>query len=165
MKGQNGKSMYLPRKKYRPILTLGVRGATTVSENSAEEILRATRELLYVMVRVNGIREDDVASVYFTTTHDLDAVFPATAARQLGWLGAALICGNEMPVQGSLQQCVRIMLHWNTRKRQEEIHHVYLRDAQSLRPDRSNIPAVPAEELEAVLELAEAGLLKSRPWT
>ena len=161
MIGQNGKTMYLPRKKRRPILTLGVRGATTVSANDADEILRATRELLYVMVRVNGIREGDVASVYFTTTHELDAVFPATAARQLGWLGAALFCGNEMPVQGSLQNCVRIMIHWNTRKRQENIHHVYLHEAKTLRPDRTNIPAVPAEELAAVLELAEAGLLKS----
>lgn len=162
MKGHNGKMLYLPRKKRRPILTLGVRGATTVETNESDEILRATRELLYVIVRVNGIREGDVASVYFSTTQDLDAVFPATAARQLGWLDAALICGNEMPVQGSLQKCIRIMLHWNTRKRHEEIHHVYLREAQRLRPDRTDIPAVPEDELTAVLELAEAGLLKAR---
>ena len=160
MNGQNGKALYFPRKKRRQVLTLGVRGATTVLDNDAEEMLRATRELLYTIVRVNEIREEDVASVYFTTTRDLDAVFPATAARQLGWLNAALICGNEMPVQGSIQKCIRILLHWNTRKPLADIHHVYLHEAKRLRPDRSNIPVIPEEEMAAVLELAEAGLLK-----
>ncbi len=127
----------------------GVRGATTVPENSREEILKATRELLALMIRRNDIEAGDVASAIFSTTTDLNAEFPALAARQLGWYDVALLCTHELDVPGSLRRCIRILLHWNTEKRAEEIIHVYVRDAVALRPDRSKYPEVDWAELEA----------------
>ena len=114
----------------------GIRGATTVDENSRDAIVASTRELLQEMVRLNDVRETDVASAYFTTTPDLNAEFPAVAARDhLGWKHAALMCGHEMNVPGSLPMCLRILLHVNTDRGQDEICHVYLRGAMALRPD------------------------------
>ena len=127
----------------------GVRGATTVEANEREEILAATRELLALMIRRNGIAAEDVASAIFTTTPDVDAEFPALAARQLGLLDVPLLCGHEMAVPGGLPMCIRVLLHWNTAKKQSEIHHVYIRDAEQLRPDLSTLPAVDWDELEA----------------
>ena len=115
----------------------GVRGATTCGENTREAILEATRELLGQIIRFNDMRPDDVASIFFTTTADLNAEYPALAARQLGWLETALMCGQEMQVPGSLKMVIRVLVHWNTTKRLDEIQHVYIRDAVSLRPDRS----------------------------
>ena len=127
----------------------GVRGATTVATNDREEILSATRQLLALMIRLNGIESRDVASVVFSTTRDLDAEFPALAARQLGWLDVPLMCGHEMAVPGSLPLCIRVMLHWNTEKEQNEIEHFYVREANRLRPDLTKLPAVDWEELES----------------
>ena len=125
----------------------GVRGATTVVENNAREILAATRELLAMMIRLNGIEAEDVASGIFTTTQDLVAVYPATAARQLGWMSVPLLCGHEMAVPDGLPRCVRILLHWNTDRSQDEIHHVYLKEAVQLRPDQSELPPVNMQQL------------------
>jgi len=135
----------------------GVRGATTVTENSAEAILFATRELLYTMVHVNEIDPDMVASAYFTTTEDVTATYPAVAARQLGWFDVPLLCGHEMKVPNGLPHCIRILLHWNTSKTPQEIIHVYLHEATSLRPDKEDVPPVPAEEIEMVMQLAVHG--------
>jgi chorismate mutase len=126
----------------------GVRGATTVVQNDREEILTATRQLLALMVRRNGIDKHDVASAIFTTTVDLDAEFPALAARQLGWLDVPLLCGHELSVPGSLPLCIRVLVHWNTDHTQSEIEHIYIRDAVRLRPDLSKLPPVNWEELE-----------------
>lgn len=126
----------------------GVRGATTVERNEREEILSATRQLLALMLRQNSIQPADVASAIFTTTTDIDAEFPALAARQLGLLDVPLLCGHEMAVPGSLTLCVRILLHWNTDKPQAAIQHVYIRDAERLRPDLQKLPPVDLEELE-----------------
>jgi chorismate mutase len=126
----------------------GVRGATTVDHNEREEILVATRQLLGLMIRINGIEARDVASALFTTTPDIDAEFPALAARQLGWLDVPLLCGHEMTVPGSLPLCIRVMLHWNTTKSQQAIEHVYVREAKRLRPDLSKLPPVDWDELE-----------------
>ena len=115
----------------------GVRGATTVAADDREEVLRATRELLALMIHLNGIEPVDVASANFTTTHDISSVFPALAARQLGWLDVPLLCGNEMHVEGALTHCIRILIHWNTDREQQAIKHVYLREAKSLRPDKT----------------------------
>ena len=115
----------------------GVRGATTVEQTDRESVLVATRELLATMIRMNGIDRTDVASAIFTTTTDITSVFPATAARQLGWLDVPLMCGHEMTVEGSLQKCIRIMLHWNTDKAQDQIQHIYLHGAKVLRPDKT----------------------------
>lgn len=127
----------------------GVRGATTVEQNEREEILSATRQLLALMVRRNGIDKHDVASAIFTTTVDLDAEFPALAARQLGWLDVPLLCGHELSVPGSLPLCIRVLVHWNTDRAQHEIEHIYIREAVRLRPDLSKLPPVNWGELEA----------------
>jgi chorismate mutase len=126
----------------------GVRGATTVAANDREEILTATRQLLALMIRLNGIESSDVASAIFSTTRDLDAEFPALAARQLGWLDVPLLCGHEISVPGSLPLCIRVLLHWNTDKEQSQVDHVYVREANRLRPDLTKLPAVDWEELE-----------------
>ncbi|MBK8986007.1 MAG: chorismate mutase [Chloroflexi bacterium] len=146
---KNGRTPTTPH-----LLCRGVRGATTVTVNSAEAILCATRELLVTMVRANGITPDMVASAYFTTTTDINATYPATAARQLGWFDVPLLCGHEMNVPNSLPRCIRIMLHWNTDKTAQEIIHVYLHEAHSLRPDKEDIPPVPTEEIEMMMQLA-----------
>jgi len=113
----------------------GIRGATTVDDNSPEGIVARTRELLEQIVALNGVNVKDVASAIFSLTADLTAAFPAQAARELGWKRVALFDAQEVPVPGSLPQCVRVLIHWNTSKSQAEIRHVYLRGAASLRPD------------------------------
>jgi chorismate mutase len=127
----------------------GVRGATTVEHNSREEILSATRQLVALLVRRNNIDRRDVASAIFTTTPDLDAEFPALAARQLGWLDVPLLCSHEMAIPSSLPRCIRVLVHWNTEVPQESIQHVYIRDAERLRPDLCKLPPVNWEELES----------------
>jgi len=127
----------------------GVRGATTVESNSREAILKETQKLLALMIRFNEIASEDVASATFTVTRDLDAEFPALAARQLGWREVPLLCSYELNVPGSLQKCIRILLHWNTEKSQRQITHVYLGGAQKLRPDLAELPPVDFAELEA----------------
>jgi chorismate mutase len=112
----------------------GIRGATTVDHNNQAEILAATAELLLLMMSKNGLLVEDIASVIFTVTEDLDAVFPALAARQMGWNGVALMCMREIPVPDSLGKCIRVLLHVNTTRSASEIQHVYLREAVSLRP-------------------------------
>jgi chorismate mutase len=117
----------------------GIRGATTVESNTREAILDATRELLDEIIRVNGIKTEDVASAYFTTTPDLNAEFPAVVARSdFGWTNIALMCGHEMDVPGSLRMCLRILLHVNTERAQDAVCHVYQRGAAVLRPDLPN---------------------------
>lgn len=115
----------------------GVRGATTVEQDSAEAIWAATRELLEALIAANGIHEDDVASVIFTTTPDLSAAHPAKAARDMGWTDVALIGCQEMDVPNSVKQCIRILIHWNTPKRNADLRHIFLRNAVALRPDLS----------------------------
>jgi len=112
----------------------GIRGATTVEHNDREEILAATTELLQLLISRNELRAEDVASVIFTVTEDLDAEFPALAARYQGWTEVALICTREIPVPGSLGKCIRILLHVNTTRSAAEIQHVYIRGAVNLRP-------------------------------
>jgi chorismate mutase len=115
----------------------GIRGATTVDTNTKEDILKATRELLQDMVKANDVRGEDVASILFTTTSDLNATFPAEAARELGLSQVPLLCGQEIDVPGSLPMCLRILILFNTNKGAEDIVHVYLKSAKKLRPDNS----------------------------
>ena len=113
----------------------GVRGATTVRANEANAIFDGTAELLRVLTELNGLRPDDIGYVWFTVTPDLDASFPADAARAaLGWTDVPLICGREIPVPGALGLCVRVLIAWNTAKPQKEIRHAFLRGARALRP-------------------------------
>ena len=149
---ENGRNHQSPPSQ---MMCRGVRGATVTKENTREAILAATRELLYTMIRHNEVDPDDVASAYFTVTTDLDAIYPATAARQFGWLDVPLLCGYEISVPGSLQKCIRILLHWNTTKSPQEIVHVYLHDAADLRPDKESIPPIPAEEIELFMQLVK----------
>ncbi len=126
----------------------GVRGATVAEANTSEDILTAARQLLALMIRLNGIESEDVSSAIFTVTTDLDAEFPAFAARQLGWIHVPLLCSYEINVPGSLRSCIRILVNWNTPKTQSEVIHVYIKEAKSLRPDLSQLPPVDYEELE-----------------
>lgn len=112
----------------------GIRGATTVAANERAAILGGTRELLELIVRHNRIAPGDVASVWFTSTPDLDAEFPAFAAREIGWTEVPLICAREIPVAGALGRCVRVLIHWNTDRPQAEVRHVFLHGARALRP-------------------------------
>jgi tryptophan synthase alpha chain len=113
----------------------GIRGATTIETNTAEDILEATTDLLDALIRLNDLHPDDVVSAVFTTTPELTAAFPALAARKLGWTEVPLLCTHEMDVPGSLRGVIRILLHVNTPRTAAEIRHVYLRDARALRPE------------------------------
>ena len=126
----------------------GIRGATTVSQNTPDAIREATHELLGEMVQRNAVEPADVASAYFTTTPDLDSEFPAIVARHdFGWEDVALMCGHEIDVPGSLRMCLRILLHVNTQRRQDEVEFVYLRGARAL---RSNLDeALPDQDDES----------------
>ncbi|ANF97451.1 chorismate mutase [Paenibacillus bovis] len=114
----------------------GIRGATTVTRNDRQEILDETLVLLQEIVDRNEFEPEDISSIWITMTPDLDAVFPALAIREMeGWNMVPLMCALEVPVQGSLPLCIRLMLHINTTKTQQEIRHVYLNEAKRLRPD------------------------------
>jgi chorismate mutase len=118
----------------------GIRGATTADENTAEAVLVATGELLRLLVEANGLRQEDVGSAIFTVTPDLTAVFPARAAREMGWTDVPLLCAQEIPVPEDIQRCIRVLVHWNTDKDQSGIIHVYTKGATGLRPDLSGRP-------------------------
>jgi chorismate mutase len=114
----------------------GIRGATTVTADQPDLILQATRELLEEILEENEeMRPEDVACAIFTVTDDLVSTFPAQAARQMGWSLVPMLCAREIPVPGSLPRVIRVLVHWNTDVAQNEITHVYLRDAVKLRPD------------------------------
>jgi len=115
----------------------GIRGATTVAENEAGQILGATDELLRALIDANELEPDDIVSALFTVTRDLDAAFPARAAEEFGWNIVALLHATEIPVPGSLPKCIRLLIHAYTRRSRTEIKHCYLRGATVLRPDRA----------------------------
>ncbi|MBO8138509.1 MAG: chorismate mutase [Desulfotomaculum sp.] len=117
------------------IIIRGIRGATTVSRNTSQEITEATQELLNTIVYENDINLDDICSVFFTVTKDLNAQYPARAAREMGWTNVPLLCAQEIDVPGGLPQCIRVLMHVNTTKKQDQIKHIYLRQASRLRPD------------------------------
>ncbi|MBV8081908.1 MAG: chorismate mutase [Candidatus Eremiobacteraeota bacterium] len=113
----------------------GIRGAITAAANTQAAIVSASERLLVAMVEANGVRAPDIAAVLFTTTMDLDAEFPAAAARGLGWDKVPLLCGHEMDVPGRLAQCIRILMLVNSDATQAAIKHIYLEGATALRPD------------------------------
>lgn len=114
----------------------GIRGAITVDTNKEEEILDATERLLREMVKQNDIHADDVASVFVSATEDITAAFPAKALRRLdGWTYVPVMCMRELSIENSLERCIRVMMHVNTNKSQQEIQHIYLEKAVVLRPD------------------------------
>lgn len=114
----------------------GIRGATTVDRNEPGDVLEATKDLLSEIVRENNICTEDITSAFFTVTTDLNAEFPATAAREfMGWTYVPMLCSNEISVPGRLSKCIRVMVIVNTEKTQQELRHVYLRGAVVLRKD------------------------------
>lgn len=115
----------------------GIRGAITVAANTADAIIAATDRLLREMVGANSVDSEDIASAFFTTTVDLNAEFPAAAARALGWRKVPLLCANEIDVPDRLQSCVRVLMLVNTEAAQADIKHIYLEGATRLRPDLS----------------------------
>jgi chorismate mutase len=130
----------------------GLRGATTVAANDAGQIAERTRELIRILVEANGLRAEDVASATFTVTEDLDAAFPAVAARDfVEWKDVPLLCAREIAVPGSLGHCIRILIHWNTDRPQADIRHVFLRGARNLRPEWA--VRVPGDEEEETVRL------------
>jgi chorismate mutase len=113
----------------------GIRGAITIQEDNAAEVLQAAKELLEAIIAQNELNSQDIASIIFTVTNDIKSTFPAAAARTMGLNLVPLLCSQEIGVQGSLPLCIRILVHWNTNKSQEEIKHIYLKDASKLRED------------------------------
>ncbi len=111
----------------------GIRGAITVKENRKTDILSATRELLTEIVKNNQIDISEIASIIFSVTRDLNAEFPAAAAREIGWKDTPLLCTREIDVPKSLPRCIRVLLLVNSDKAQKEMKHVYLREAVKLR--------------------------------
>ncbi len=121
------------------MIVRGIRGATCVDADKPELILAATRELLEEICRRNEITDyDNICSAVFTTTADLTSTFPAEAARAMGMGLVPLLCTREIPVPNSMPLCIRILFHVNTEKPQSEIQHVYLGEAQKLRPDMTS---------------------------
>lgn len=118
-----------------PPTLIAIRGATTCSADSPDEICRATEELLTEMMERNGAGPEDLVSVIFTSTSDLVSDFPAAAARKIGLSEVPLLCAAEIAVPGSLERCIRVMIHLTSTRRRDELRHVYLREARSLRSD------------------------------
>ena len=119
----------------------GIRGATTASENTVEAIRKVVKELLDEVETCNQLDPEDIISVVFTTTRDLDAIFPAAIARERpGWDHVPLLDVQQMHVEGGLERCIRVLIHVNTPNPQLEIIHIYLRQAKKLRPDLSKAP-------------------------
>ena len=115
--------------------TRGLRGATTCGEDEAS-VLSAAHELLQAILRANPtLQPEDIASILFTVTSDLQTVYPARAARQMGWTEVPLMCAREIDVPGGLPHCLRLLIHWNTDLPQSAVQHVYLHEAKKLRPD------------------------------
>lgn len=115
-----------------------IRGAITVDCNCKDLIISSTKQLLEEMIEQNNIINEDISSIIFTATEDLDKAYPAVAARELGIVNAGLLCMQEMRVEGSLKMCIRILINVNTSKDQNVIKHVYLKGATKLRPDLIN---------------------------
>lgn len=119
-----------------PLKVRGIRGATTVTANSKEAIFAATQELMKEIVAANDLDIDDVASVFLTMTQDLTADFPAKAVRSLdGWQWVPLMCAPELNIDGAMPRCIRVLVHATTARAQQDLVHVYLREAVALRPD------------------------------
>lgn len=117
---------------------VSIRGAVTVNEDTREEVIAATRELLNIIMEKNHLTIEDIVSIIFSCTNDIKSVYPAVAAREIGILNAGLMCLSEMYVEGSLKKCIRVLMTVNKYDVQKQAKHVYLKGAVILRPDLSN---------------------------
>src|SRR5512139_1690023 len=140
----------------------GIRGATTVESNTVEAILTATQELLAAVVTANTVNPEDVANAIFTVTPDLNAAFPARAAREFGWHHVPLLSAVEIETTEGLARTVRTLIHWNTDRPIYDVRHIYLREAVKLRPDIS-MEFTPLEALAVTGEPAEALRQNGKP--
>jgi len=113
----------------------GLRGATTVDEDTVEQVTTRSQELMRRIMERNNLSEDDIVSALFTATADVTSIFPATAIREIGFGAVPLLCAAEIAVPGAMALCIRVLLHVHTTKSKDEIHHVYLHGAQGLRDD------------------------------
>ena len=151
----NGVQSRMTTQREAPMICRGIRGATTSAANTAEDILEATEELVKILIHLNTLDSDDIASAIFTTTPDLTAWFPALAAREFGWTEVPMICTHEMAVPGSLQKAVRVLVHVNTTRGASDMRHVYLKGAKQLRPEWGISDTELAAVLSASLASAE----------
>jgi chorismate mutase len=117
------------------LMVRGLRGATTVDEDTVAQVTDRSQELMREIMAANGLVEDDIVSVLFTTTADVTSIFPATAIREIGFGAVPLLCAAEIAVPGSMPLCIRVLLHVHTTRSRDEMHHVYLHGAQGLRDD------------------------------
>jgi chorismate mutase len=113
----------------------GLRGATTVDADTVQQVTERTQELMRSILERNQLTEDDIISALFTATADVSSTFPATAIREIGFGAVPLLCAAEIAVPGSMERCIRVLLHVHTTRTRDEIHHVYLHGAQGLRDD------------------------------
>jgi chorismate mutase len=112
-----------------------LRGATTIDEDTVEQISERTQALVQAMLDRNGVDKDDLISIVFTATDDVHAVFPATAARAIGLGDVPLLCARELDIKGGAPMCIRVLMHLNTTLTRQQLHHVYLEGARALRDD------------------------------
>lgn len=112
-----------------------LRGATTLADDTREQVIDRTRELITELFARNDLDEDDLISVVFTATHDVSAAFPAEAARQSGITHVPLLCARELDIDGAIPRCIRVLVHAYTPREPAELRHVYLRGARQLRTD------------------------------
>lgn len=117
--------------------TRAIRGATTAAENTADAILDAANELLRAILVANALAPQDMISILFTITRDLDAAYPTRAARELGWTDIPLLDAQQPHVEGDLERCLRVLIHCETERSARELKHIYLHEAKRLRPDLS----------------------------
>jgi len=118
-----------------PLMVRGLRGATTVDEDSVEQVTQRSQELILRLMERNDLAEDDIVSVLFTASADVTSIFPATAIREIGFGAVPLLCAAEIAVPGAMPLCIRVLLHVHTTKSRDDIRHVYLHGAQGLRDD------------------------------
>jgi chorismate mutase len=118
-----------------PSVVRALRGATTVESDTVEQITERSQELMLRIMERNELTEDDIISAIFTATADVTSIFPATAIREIGFGAVPLLCAAEIAVPGAMPKCIRVLLHVNTLRAREEMHHVYLHGAQVLRDD------------------------------
>jgi chorismate mutase len=117
------------------VVVRALRGATTVDEDTADQVQDRTKALVAAMLERNAVDHDDLISILFTATDDIHSLFPATAARELGLGDVPLICARELDIVGSTPRCIRVLLHCSTPRKRDELHHVYLEGAKGLRDD------------------------------
>ena len=113
----------------------GIRGAVNIASNTKEEILTKSKDLLEAILSANRVKPADIAAAIFTLSPDLNADFPAYAARQLGWTDVPLMCARELDVPGAMEKVIRVLLLVNSRIPASKIKHQYLGDTPRLRPD------------------------------